>query len=428
MSMIKNQATTHEFCDCTIGKWEPLENLHLELNDISLNFKNLPHVTSNFIRDGYLYLLVKDLFNHQKSVPIFSEFMHILFHMESFQFQDQLNGDFLMRFNPGYVNIPVALKIQGNQISVAEFQAAIFSSPFFKRCEILSFNPLNLQLQIQFRSKFSSQAFTHWLNKYYSDVLSVVCNSSDLVLQIDAEPYNPKNEINLESEKKRIVEKMYQYYNYLLLDQNKDRIRKENNNNTTMNASTNVTANNLTLKNQTSNLNSTRDLMLKQSKSETSYLLDKTHRDTNDAKAQGSLLLKTDTIDDEVTTALGFVQKNPFKQCDEGEQSLKHPDISIRYSMHELLMIFKVTGRFDHPLTSMSSFKMDENDKDAKKILCEITNKKPNVILNLLNFDQDEKPQNGPNGLYSQRSTKNHASNILLDIDTEIHSLSTIKI
>ena len=102
------------------------------------------------------------------------------------------------------------------------------------------------------------------------------------------------------------------------------------------------------------------------------------------------MLLKTDTIDEEVTSALGFTLKSTMRTSDGKNSNGSQVEIQKRYTMQELLQIFKNTGRFDHPLTCMTYFKLDEDDLDAKKILGEITNKKPNVLLHLLNLENNE--------------------------------------
>jgi len=99
-----------------------IESLLLEMVNISINYKTLPFVTTSFMKDGYVFLLLKDFFNHQTSVPNFSEFGNLVHHLtDYFEFQDQLNGDFLVKFVPGVMSLPVALKIQGSQISENDF-------------------------------------------------------------------------------------------------------------------------------------------------------------------------------------------------------------------------------------------------------------------------------------------------------------------
>lgn len=62
----------------------------------------------------------------------------------------------------------------------------------------------------------------------------------------------------------------------------------------------------------------------------------------------------------------------------------KHPEIKIRYTSVELLRIFKKLGRFEHPLNCMDLFGLDPNNDSLREILTELTNPRPNVILELL--------------------------------------------
>lgn len=75
-------------------------------------------------------------------------------------------------------------------------------------------------MQIQFMTTFSAEAFSLWLQKYYSDEVQILCNTSKLILKLDAEPFTPKKQSDFEEEKFKTIERMYHYYNYTINGQN----------------------------------------------------------------------------------------------------------------------------------------------------------------------------------------------------------------
>lgn len=74
-------------------------------------------------------------------------------------------------------------------------------------------------------SCYSATAFTHWLERYFSEEIRVVCDTSQMKLKVDAKPFNSKRGcLNSEEvEKKQTIEMMYRYYNQILSDQGKER-------------------------------------------------------------------------------------------------------------------------------------------------------------------------------------------------------------
>lgn len=51
-------------------------------------------------------------------------------------------------------------------------------------------------------------------------------NTSNVIFKLDAEPFIPKKQTDFEVEQKNAIEKMYRYYNYLIMDQNRDKLKQ----------------------------------------------------------------------------------------------------------------------------------------------------------------------------------------------------------
>jgi hypothetical protein len=104
---------------------------------------------------------------------------------------------------------------------------------------------------VTFISQHSAGAFLHWLeDQGLSTIYRVIANSSKICLDMVSEPFVPldekdiqevceeiceepqkdvvqssrENSEELEANKKRTIEKLYHYYNFLLLEQNRDRL------------------------------------------------------------------------------------------------------------------------------------------------------------------------------------------------------------
>lgn len=70
-----------------------------------------------------------------------------------------------------------------------------------------------------------------------------------------------------------------------------------------------------------------------------------------------------------------------------------HLEISVRYSNDQLLRIFKTLGRFDHPLTCLESFGLKEDNPETRSILETLTQHKPDVVLEIVRDDIDQRKQ-----------------------------------
>lgn len=91
---------------------------------------------------------------------------------------------------------------------------------------------------MRFATRFSADAFCHWLSEAdeLSPSLSVIANSSKILLNQDSEPFIPMptnddatteilSELQMDEEgKQRAIERLYHYYNYLILEQNRERL------------------------------------------------------------------------------------------------------------------------------------------------------------------------------------------------------------
>lgn len=96
------------------------------------------------------------------------------------------------------------------------------------------------------------------------------------------------------------------------------------------------------------------------------------------------LLLTLDENGEAASEVLGFKKHKSQNEEEENKtpkvqssSANKNPEIHIRYSQKEMLRIFKTLGRFEHPLQTMSSFKLKEDDIDTQLILEDLTNPKP---------------------------------------------------
>jgi hypothetical protein len=157
---------------------------------------------------------------------------------------------------------------------------------------------------LRFATKFSADAFCHWLSEAeeISPSLSVVANSSKILLNQDSEPFVPMptddvedtenlNELQMDEEgKQRAIERLYHYYNYLILEQNRERLyaRPE----------------------EYQNLN--RAI--------------RENREVSQGELSKNLLLQMDPDDEFASYALGYRSKPSGDTCK------YHPEIQVRYS------------------------------------------------------------------------------------------------
>lgn len=67
------------------------------------------------------------------------------------------------------------------------------ASPFSTRAEILTFDREISTFQLRFATRFSADAFCHWLSEddELSSSLAVIANSSKILLNQDSEPFIP---------------------------------------------------------------------------------------------------------------------------------------------------------------------------------------------------------------------------------------------
>lgn len=177
---------------------------------------------------------------------------------------------------------------------------------------------------------------------------------------------------------------MYHYYNYLFIEQNKDKFSNSKNR---------------SFHNTTNN-----DFILN----------DSIH--SNGKIEEEDFLLKLDSLDEKASTALGYNRKSFSKNNKNDKHQEKHPEIFYRYSNDDLLRIFKNLGRFEHPLNCKDSFKIDSGSDEITSILQEITNPKANVVIELLKDEMHEKGKS--------KAKKNH---VLVDLDHEIQKQNIIK-
>lgn len=93
-----------------------------------------------------------------------------------------------------------------------------------------------------FVSSYSADAFVEWLEGHeLTSIFKIIVNSSKISLDTDCEPFLPCELAHIEEEanpsakpeseqdsaaneeiKKRTIEKLYHYYNFLLAEQNRD--------------------------------------------------------------------------------------------------------------------------------------------------------------------------------------------------------------
>ena len=100
------------------------------------------------------------------------------------------------------------------------------------------------------------------------------------------------------------------------------------------------------------------------------------------------MLLKMDTNDEFTSIALGYRQG---ERAEDGEKY--NPDIKIRYSNDQLLRIYKNLGKFEHPLSNVRSYGVDEHDSERLYLLDMITLNKPDLMPELLKDDIDLRRQ-----------------------------------
>ena len=215
--------------------------------------------------------------------------------------------------------------------------------------------------QLRFATKFSADAFCHWLSEAdeLSSSLSVVVNSSKILLNQDSEPFVPMptddvadtenlNELQMDEEgKQRAIERLYHYYNYLILEQNRERLyaRPE----------------------EYQNLN--RAI--------------RENREVGQGELSKNLLLQMDPDDEFASYALGYRSKLSE------DTSKYHPEIQVRYSNDQMLRIYKNLGKFDHPLSQLSNFGISSRDYERIDVMSLLTTEKADIMTEFLKEDID---------------------------------------
>jgi hypothetical protein len=84
-----------------------------------------------------------------------------------------------------------------------------------------------------------------------------------------------------------------------------------------------------------------------------------------------------------------------------------------------LVEIFKQLGRFEPPLYHMDIYGLDSNNSEIKETLAQLSNTKPNVLINVV-MDEEEKK------LADQKASllKSQPPSILLSLNSEIENAS----
>lgn len=136
-------------------------------------------------------------------------------------------------------------------------------------------------------------------------------------------------------------------------------------------------------------------------------------------QSQEDPLLTIDETDEHASTLLGFKKK-----VEAHASIFHHPEIKLRYTNQEMLKIFKTLGRFESPLNTLFTFRIDERNSDT---LSEIMGSKPNVVLELL---KDELLSASKSRPVHQNSAKRETlrNNVLVDIETEIQRMKAARI
>eukprot|EP00347_Sterkiella_histriomuscorum_P016937 403351281 len=419
--------------------------MHIEISTMLQNYASY----STFIRpyvinECEISFYFAKMFEHQHTTQVFSEFAHLIGHLNNFEFKDQGDGDFIVKLNGPLITTPIAIMIQGHLISWSDFVQAIKSSPFFAKSQILSFDQVSMQIQIQFLTTFSTDAFTAWLQRYYPEELQIVCNTAAMVLSLDAEPFKPKKKpFDIEAEKKKVIEKMYRYYNYLIVDKSQDMYRARY----TLPYLTVPEVKSKAFQDQPAALTS--ENLKKFTQIQDSQIQTK----QQSLPPKMSSLLKFDQTDKKAIEALRYHQthhqyfetrghrvmndhamhnsyhqgqiikdsslfNNSFQPAKTDEISMEHPDIQIRYTSEQMREIFKTLGRFEHPLNIMETYGLNPNDASLRETLIELTKPRANVNLDLIDSDSKSKRED---------SLKQAHNNILTNINSEIMNASSIK-
>jgi len=320
-----------------------VEDLYLELTSMLQNHALHEHVFVYERVEETLFYHVSKFFSQQTAVKEAADFEKVLACLTNFEFMGQGNGDYIVRVVEPPVSVPVVLNVLAKDCTCLEAVQEIQKSPFAKKVSIsfqdyqvtvLCTNAESNLFQISLPSKYSSLAFTQWLERYYAGVLAVVFDSQSAVLQAGAQPYCPKFVERCEREKKKTVAKMYQYYNSLFIQQHLERVSELGD----------------------GRLGGLPSLPAV-------------------ASPEDDLLLRRCASDEDAAKVLGLNRANSKAEA----RPDRHPEIAIRYSNAELLAVFKKLGRFEHPLTCAQNFKI--GDEGAVK---ELTKAKPNVVIELL--------------------------------------------
>jgi hypothetical protein len=213
---------------------------------------------------------------------------------------------------------------------------------------------------LRFATRFSADAFCHWLSEddELSSSLAIIANSSKILLNQDSEPFIPMptdddegaenlSEPQMDEEgKQRAIERLYHYYNYLILEQNRDRLyaRPE----------------------EYQNLNRA----IRESKE-------------SEGELSKNLLLQMDPDDEFASFALGYRSKP-------SEDSSKfHPEIQVRYSNDQMLRIYKNLGKFEHPLSQLSVYGISSRDFHKIETMSLLTAEKADIMTEFLKEDID---------------------------------------
>ncbi len=149
-----------------------------------------------------------------------------------------------------------------------------------------------------------------------------------------------------EEGKQRAIERLYHYYNYLILEQNRDRLyaRPE----------------------EYQNLNRA----IRESKE-------------SEGELSKNLLLQMDPDDEFASFALGYRSKP-------SEDSSKfHPEIQVRYSNDQMLRIYKNLGKFEHPLSQLSVYGISSRDFHKIETMSLLTAEKADIMTEFLKEDID---------------------------------------
>lgn len=230
--------------------------------------------------------------------------------------------------------------------------------------EVLTCNDEAKVVHLRFMTHYSSEAFEDWVLDDPS--FGIVANSQRIVMSLDSEPFVPAPASD-ETEKKRTVESLYNYYSYLLMEANREKLFSQTERYKELAIMAEVQR-------------ATADVL-------PSHLLE-AKRATLDEPPNNPLLEMN--INDEFTSlALGFSND---RRPQVSSQHLSSA-IGVRYTKDQVLRIYKTLGQFESPLSHPHAFKLQADDPEIREIFESLTTPKPDVVIELVREDIEMRKQ-----------------------------------